>query len=76
VTNKGKIAMAAAVIAAFATPALAQYGHADNDGYQVKHESYASAASHYVEGRNAAVTVTPGPTTGTISDRESMIRAN
>jgi hypothetical protein len=65
VTTKTKITLAAALIAALATPALAQ------DGYQSK-PSYTTQAPRFVEGRNAAMVGNPGSTT----DRESMVHAN
>ncbi len=66
-TNKTKITLAAALIAAFATPALA------HEGYRAKHEtSYTTAAPRFVEGGNAAIVGNTGSTT----DREFMVHAN
>jgi hypothetical protein len=62
-TNKTKIALAATLIVAFATPALAQ------DGYRVKHQQM-------FEGRNSGVIVEGGFATGTDTTRESLVRAN
>ena len=62
-TKSTKLALAAALIAAFATPALAQ------DGYRVKHQQT-------IEGRNSGVIVEGGFSTGTDTSRESLVRAN
>ena len=62
--TKTKIAMAALLISAFATPSLA------GDRYHVKHQrSYAPQSLQLIEGRNAAVFG------GTSTDRESMVQA-
>ena len=62
--TKTKIAMAALLIAAFATPSFA------GDRYNAKHErSYAPQSLQLIEGRNAAVFG------GTSTDRESMVQA-
>jgi hypothetical protein len=56
VTNKTQIALAAALIAAFATPALARDGRTDHVRHQNRYEqSYREPAPRYFEGRNAAV---------------------
>jgi hypothetical protein len=53
-TNRTKITIAAALIAAFATPALAQGTHTGR--HHARHELSSSApAPRFVEGRNAAV---------------------
>jgi hypothetical protein len=64
-TNKTKIAVAAALIAAFATPALAQ-----GQGY-----GYHAHTQRLIEGRNSGVIVDPG-FTSTDTSRESLVRAN
>jgi hypothetical protein len=70
-TSKTKITLAVALIAAFATPALAQ------SGYKVKHEtSYTAQAPRFIEGRNSAVVGAPGTSNGSMTDRESMVHAN
>ena len=70
-TKQTKITLAAALIAAFATPALA------HDSYQVKRQaSYATQAPRFVEGRNAETVGNSGNATVSTTDREAMIRAN
>lgn len=64
--TKAKIAMAALLIAAFATPSFA------GDRYHVKHQrSYAPQSLQLIEGRNSAVF----GGFGTSTDRESMVQA-
>jgi hypothetical protein len=64
---KTKVAIAALLIAGFATPSLAR-----DHQYQAKHErSYAASSLRLIEGRNAAFV----PFSGTSTDRESMVQA-
>ena len=64
--TKAKIAMAALLISAFATPSFA------GDRYHVKHQrSYAPQSLQLIEGRNSAVF----GGFGTSTDRESMVQA-
>jgi hypothetical protein len=65
-TSKTKIAVAAALIAAFVTPAVAQ---AHDVGYRVKRE-------RLYEGRNSAITFDSGALTGGYTGREALIHAN
>jgi hypothetical protein len=71
-TNKTKITLAAALIAAFATPALAQ--EQAYNGYHARHSN--AAQQRLIEGRNSAVIVDPGFSSATDSSRESLVRAN
>jgi hypothetical protein len=64
-TNKTKIALAAALIAAFATPALAQ-GQAYNSYHPHVY------GQRMIEGRNSAIIID----SGTDTSRESLVRAN
>jgi hypothetical protein len=64
--TKTKIAMAALLIAAFATPSFA------GDRYHAKHQrSYAPQSLQLIEGRNSAVF----GAFGTSTDRETMVQA-
>ena len=55
-TNKTKITLAAALIAAFATPALARDVRPDNGRHYNRHEmSYSARAPRIIERRDAAV---------------------
>jgi hypothetical protein len=65
-TNKTKIALAAALVASLATPAVAQAQ--DYIGYRVKHQ-------RLLEGRNSAVTFDSGALTGGTTGREALVRA-
>jgi hypothetical protein len=65
-TNKTKMALAAALVAALVTPAVAQ---AQDYGYRVKHE-------RLIEGRNSAFSGDDGSLTGSYSGREALIHAN
>jgi hypothetical protein len=66
--TKTKIAMAALLIAAFATPSFARDYQA-----HVKHgRSYAAPSLSLIEGRNAAVW---GSFSGSSTDRESLVQA-
>jgi hypothetical protein len=69
--TKTRIALAALVITAFATPSLAQDYRADGY-YTVKHERSSARSLRLIEGRNAAVL---GTFSGTSSDRESMVQS-
>jgi len=71
-TNKTKLTLAVALIAAFATPALAK--DQANYGRHQYRQGYVQAPGLY-EGRNAGVYFGE-PNGGTSSDRESMIHAN
>ena len=69
---KTQIALAALVVAAFATPSFAQSYQADAQ-YVVKHErSYAARSPRLVESRNSAAF----GISGTSTDRESMVQAS
>ena len=70
-TNRTKLTLAAALIAVFATPALAK-DQAYNARHQYRH-GYVQAPGLF-EGRNAAVF--GAQSYGTSTDRESMIHAN
>ena len=65
--TKTKIALAAALVTAVVTPAVAQAQ--DYNGYRVKHE-------RLIEGRNAASTFDNGSPTGSYTGREALIHAN
>ena len=71
-TNKAKLTLAVALIAAFATPALAK-DQASYGRHQYR-QGYVQAPGLY-EGRNAGVYF-GAPSWGAPSDRESMIHAN
>ena len=66
-TSKTKIVLAAALIAAVVTPAVAQAQ--DYNGYRVQHE-------RLIEGRNSAFSADVGSPTGSYTGREALIHAN
>jgi hypothetical protein len=68
-TNKTKIAVAAALIAAFATPALAQDGRA-NRHHSRYEQSYQTQDQRFIEGRNAAY----GDFGSTPSGRDGLVQ--
>jgi hypothetical protein len=77
-TNRTKITLAAALIAAFATPALAQENQADYGRHYNRHqEFYSQQAPRFIEGRNAGAYgyYTPGfgAGAGTSTSRDAMV---
>ena len=68
-TNKTKIAVAAALIAAFATPALAQGTNRHHTRYE---QSYQTQDQRFIEGRNAA---TYGDFGAPSSGRDAMVQS-
>jgi hypothetical protein len=69
-TNKAKIAVAAALIAAFATPALAQDVRAPRHHSRYE-QSYQTQDQRFIEGRNAAYGDFGAPTSG----RDAMVQS-
>jgi len=77
-TNRTKITLAAALIAAFATPALAQDSGVVNSRQHSRHQqSYTERAPRFVEGRNAAVIGYPGADYGygNATGRDAMVQS-
>jgi hypothetical protein len=88
VINKTKIGLAVALIAAFATPALAQglvpyYNYPTQmpshqtqaPFFATQAPSYATRTPRVIEGRNAAVTGDFGASNVSPSSRESMVQS-
>jgi hypothetical protein len=74
-TNRTKITLAAALIAAFATPALAQENQADYGRHYNRHQDvYSQQAPRFIEGRNSGVYgYGPGAAYGTSTSRDAMV---
>jgi hypothetical protein len=72
-TRKTKIALAAALIAAFATPALARDGHSRH--HSRYEQSYSQPAPRFIEGRNAGVYGNfGGAYGGTSTGRDALVQ--
>ena len=84
-TNKSKIALAAALFAAFATPALAasdewivdsgRYVNGQVPSYTEQAPLHALRAPRLLEGRNAAVIGNFGTFNSTSSGRDTMVQS-
>jgi hypothetical protein len=73
-TSKTKITFAAAIIAAFATPALAQ-GLAPYSNYPTQRLSHQTQAPRYIERRNTAVSGDFGGSIVSPSGRDAMVQS-
>jgi hypothetical protein len=73
-TSKTKITLAAALIATFATPALAQ-GLAPYSNYPTQRLSHQTQAPRYVERRNTAVSGDFGGSIVSPSGRDAMVQS-
>jgi hypothetical protein len=73
-TSKTKIAVAAALIAAFATPALAQ-SLVPYSNYPTQRLSHQTQAPRYVERRNTAVSGNFAGSIASPSGRDAMVQS-